>query len=330
MFAPQTVMQVKKMILEGPESTKDEAEIQMYLLALKNSLLPEAVPILNRFAESEVGSCSTIALTALQRYDVSLINSEVNPSPSQLHILLLFQKARTESRCCCFQVKQTVNRVYHQNLRIYEKNVRAAAADVILSSNPSYMEVKNLLLSIGNLPHEMNKYMLSKIQDILRFEMPARCVKQRQCVRLNKTNVDDMMTRALIFTARSSDKLWRTWSPTTTTALLRLGPRLHSQDLWHVSKNTTKNTFLQNLGHVYLNISFIRKSFWQGCEVINLTACIIKNYVLPLKCLNTFCYLTPFCVHMTLNSHQKKIRQPNMHVGAHVIRPYVRKMLCVL
>ncbi|XP_017264545.1 microsomal triglyceride transfer protein large subunit [Kryptolebias marmoratus] len=147
-----TVMQVKKIILEGPESTKDEAEVQMYLLALKNSLLPESIPIFNRFAESEVGSYSTIALTALQRYDVSLITSEV---------------------------KQTVNRVYHQNLRIYEKNVRAAAADVILSSNPSYMEVKNLLLSIGNLPHEMNKYMLSKIQDILRFEMPASKVIRR-------------------------------------------------------------------------------------------------------------------------------------------------------
>lgn len=74
------------------------------------------------------------------------------------------------------QVKRTVNRVYHQNQRIYEKNVRAAAADVILSSNPSYIEVKNLLLSIGNLPHEMNKYMLSKIQDILRFQLPARFV----------------------------------------------------------------------------------------------------------------------------------------------------------
>lgn len=73
-------------------------------------------------------------------------------------------------------MKRTVGRVYHQNQRIYEKNVRAAAADVILSSNPSYMEVKNLLLSIGNLPHEMNKYMLSKIQDIIRFQMPARCV----------------------------------------------------------------------------------------------------------------------------------------------------------
>lgn len=70
-----------------------------------------------------------------------------------------------------------MSRVYHQNRRIYEKNVRAAAADVILSSNPSYTEVKNLLLSIGHLPHEMNKYMLSKIQDILRFQLPARFVR---------------------------------------------------------------------------------------------------------------------------------------------------------
>uniref|UniRef100_A0A8C6KEH8 Microsomal triglyceride transfer protein n=1 Tax=Nothobranchius furzeri TaxID=105023 RepID=A0A8C6KEH8_NOTFU len=101
------VMQAKKLILEGPESTKDEAEVQMYLLALKNCLLPEAIPILTKFAESEVGSYSIIALTALQRYDVGLMTSEV---------------------------KQTVNRVYHQNLRIYEKNVRAAAADVILST----------------------------------------------------------------------------------------------------------------------------------------------------------------------------------------------------
>uniref|UniRef100_A0A8C7Z0Y0 Microsomal triglyceride transfer protein n=1 Tax=Oryzias sinensis TaxID=183150 RepID=A0A8C7Z0Y0_9TELE len=141
-----TVVQVKKMILEGPDSTKVESEVQVYLLALKNSLLPEAIPIFTKYAESEVGSYNTIALTALQRYDVSLLTSEV---------------------------KRTVNRIYHQTQRIYEKNVRVAAADVILSSNPSYMEVKNLLLSIGNLPHEMNKYMLSKIQDNLRFQLPA-------------------------------------------------------------------------------------------------------------------------------------------------------------
>ncbi|MEQ2298712.1 hypothetical protein AMECASPLE_008224, partial [Ameca splendens] len=158
-----TVVQVKKMILEGPESTQVESEVQMYLLALKNSLLPEAIPILTKFAESEVGSYSIIALTALDRYDVSLINSKV---------------------------KQTVNRVYHQNRRIYEKNVRAAAADVILSSNPSYIEVKNLLLSIGNLPHEMNKYMLSKIQDILRFQMPASKIVRKALEDMISHNYD--------------------------------------------------------------------------------------------------------------------------------------------
>nr|XP_020457815.1 microsomal triglyceride transfer protein large subunit isoform X1 [Monopterus albus] len=158
-----TVVQVKKLILEGPDSTRVESEVQMYLLALKNSMLPEAIPIFTKYAESEVGAYSTIALTALQRYNANLITDEV---------------------------KQTVNRVYHQNQRIYEKNVRAAAADIILSSNPSYIEVKNLLLSIGNLPHEMNKYMVSKIQDILRFEMPASKIIQRALKDMNTHNYD--------------------------------------------------------------------------------------------------------------------------------------------
>ncbi|XP_022069073.2 microsomal triglyceride transfer protein large subunit isoform X1 [Acanthochromis polyacanthus] len=158
-----TVVKVKKMILDGPKSTKEESEVQMYLLALKNSLLPEAIPIFTKYTESEVGAYCTIALTALQRYDVKLMTSEV---------------------------KQTVNRVYHQNRRIYEKNVRAAAADVILSSNPSYMEVKNLLLSIGNLPHEMNKYMLSKIQDIMRFEMPASKILRKAMKDMVSHNYD--------------------------------------------------------------------------------------------------------------------------------------------
>uniref|UniRef100_A0A8D3C1U3 Vitellogenin domain-containing protein n=1 Tax=Scophthalmus maximus TaxID=52904 RepID=A0A8D3C1U3_SCOMX len=156
-----TVVQVKKMILDGPDSTQAESEVQMYLLALKNSLLPEAIPIFTKYAESEVGAYCTIALSALQRYDVKLMTNEV---------------------------KLTVNRVYHQNRRIYEKNVRAAAADVILNSNPSYIEVKNLLLSIGNLPHEMNKYMLSKIQDILRFQLPASKVLRQAMKDMNSHN----------------------------------------------------------------------------------------------------------------------------------------------
>ncbi|XP_016890763.1 microsomal triglyceride transfer protein large subunit [Cynoglossus semilaevis] len=150
-----------KMILEGPESTQVDSKVQMYLLALKNSLLPEAIPIFTKYAESEVGAYSTIALSSLQRYDVKFMTKAV---------------------------KQTVNRVYHQSRRIYEKNVRAAAADVILSSNPSYMEVKNLLLSIGNLPHELNKYMVSKIQDILRFHMSASKVIRHVMEDMNSHN----------------------------------------------------------------------------------------------------------------------------------------------
>uniref|UniRef100_A0A673GVR7 Microsomal triglyceride transfer protein large subunit-like n=1 Tax=Sinocyclocheilus rhinocerous TaxID=307959 RepID=A0A673GVR7_9TELE len=150
-----TVVKVKKMLLAGPDSTRVESEVQMYLLALKNALLPEGVPVLAKYAESEVGAFSTIAITALQRYNPELITPEV---------------------------KKMLNRIYHQNQRIYEKNVRAAAADVIMNSSPSYMEVKNLLLSIGHLPHEMNKYMLSKVQDILRFEMPA-CKLVRQVMK---------------------------------------------------------------------------------------------------------------------------------------------------
>ncbi|XP_076869644.1 microsomal triglyceride transfer protein large subunit [Brachyhypopomus gauderio] len=140
------VVTVRELLLAGPDSSQDEAQVQMYLLALKNALLPEAVPLLTRYAESETGAIGTIAITALQRYDPQLITPEV---------------------------KRTLNRVYHQNRRVYEKSVRAAAADVILSSDPTYTEVKNLLLSIEHLPQEMNKYMLSKVQDILRFDLPA-------------------------------------------------------------------------------------------------------------------------------------------------------------
>lgn len=68
------------MILEGPESTQVDSKVQMYLLALKNSLLPEAIPIFTKYAESEVGAYSTIALSSLQRYDVKFMTKAVSQS----------------------------------------------------------------------------------------------------------------------------------------------------------------------------------------------------------------------------------------------------------
>ncbi|XP_068260091.1 microsomal triglyceride transfer protein large subunit [Nyctibius grandis] len=140
------VVEAKRLILNRLEKAKKDDNVRMYLLALKNALLPEAIPLLLKYAESEEGPISNLAVTALQRYDPSFLTKEV---------------------------KETMNRIYHQNRKVHEKTVRTTAAAIILNSNPSHMEVKNILLSIGELPLEMNKYMLSMIQDILRFEMPS-------------------------------------------------------------------------------------------------------------------------------------------------------------
>uniref|UniRef100_A0A8C3BB72 Microsomal triglyceride transfer protein n=1 Tax=Cairina moschata TaxID=8855 RepID=A0A8C3BB72_CAIMO len=140
------VVEAKKLILNRLEKAKKDDNVKMYLLALKNALLPEAIPLLLKYAESEEGHISNTAATAIQRYDPSFLTDEV---------------------------KKTMNRIYHQNRKVHEKTVRTTAAAIILNSNPTYMEVKNILLSIGELPLEMNKYMLSMIQDIIRFEMPS-------------------------------------------------------------------------------------------------------------------------------------------------------------
>uniref|UniRef100_A0A8C9EPY8 Microsomal triglyceride transfer protein n=1 Tax=Pavo cristatus TaxID=9049 RepID=A0A8C9EPY8_PAVCR len=144
------VVEAKKLILGRLEKPKKDDNVRMYLLALKNALLPEAIPLLLKYAESEEGHISNAAVTTLQRYDPSVLTNEV---------------------------KKTMNRIYHQNRKVHEKTVRTTAAAIILNSNPSYMEVKNILLSIGELPLEMNKYMLSIIQDILQLEKPSRYIK---------------------------------------------------------------------------------------------------------------------------------------------------------
>ncbi|XP_006876440.1 PREDICTED: microsomal triglyceride transfer protein large subunit [Chrysochloris asiatica] len=148
----KAVVEAKKLILEGLEKPEKKEDTTMYLLALKNALLPEGIPMLLKYAEAGEGPVSHLATTTLQRYDIPFITDEV---------------------------KKTLNRIYHQNHKVHEKTVRTTAAAIILNNNPSYIEVKNLLLSIGELPKEMNKYMLSMFQDILRFEMPASKMVRR-------------------------------------------------------------------------------------------------------------------------------------------------------
>ncbi|XP_078425239.1 microsomal triglyceride transfer protein large subunit [Cetorhinus maximus] len=140
------VIKAKEMILKGAESAQKESEIQMYILSLKNSFLPAAIPVLLKHAESGTGPVSNIAVAAIQKYEQAYITEEV---------------------------RKVMNRIYHQSRKIHEKTVRTTAADIIFNNNPSYMEVKNILLSIGELPTEMSKYLLSKIQDVLRFQLPG-------------------------------------------------------------------------------------------------------------------------------------------------------------
>ncbi|XP_021052005.1 microsomal triglyceride transfer protein large subunit [Mus pahari] len=158
----KAVVEAKKLILGGLEKPEKKEDTTMYLLALKNALLPEGIPLLLKYAEAGEGPVSHLATTVLQRYDVSFITDEV---------------------------KKTLNRIYHQNRKVHEKTVRTTAAAVILK-NPSYMDVKNILLSIGELPKEMNKYMLTVVQDILNFEMPASKMIRRVLKEMAVHNYD--------------------------------------------------------------------------------------------------------------------------------------------
>ena len=73
----QGVVEAKKLMLGGLEKAEKKEDIMMYLLALKNALLPEAIPLLLKYAESGEGPISHLATTSLQRYDVSFITDEV-------------------------------------------------------------------------------------------------------------------------------------------------------------------------------------------------------------------------------------------------------------
>ena len=76
-------MEAKKLILGNLEKTNKADDVKVYLLALKNALLPEAIPVLLKYAESGEGPISNVAATALQRYDYSFINSEVKNQNKQ-------------------------------------------------------------------------------------------------------------------------------------------------------------------------------------------------------------------------------------------------------
>ncbi|XP_060710080.1 microsomal triglyceride transfer protein-like [Hemiscyllium ocellatum] len=139
----QEVETGKKTILKGLNVATEEADIKMYLLALKNALLPETIPLLLKYTEWKSSSVAAIAVTVLQRFPNIYITQEV---------------------------KKQMNMIFHQSVNQYGVPVRLAAFDVILNNHPSAMEMKNILLSIGEIESELSKFIVAKLQNILRSD----------------------------------------------------------------------------------------------------------------------------------------------------------------
>lgn len=71
------MVEAEKLILGGLGKAEKKEDIMMYLLALKNALIPEGIPLLLKYAEAGEGPISHLAITSLQRYDVPFITNEV-------------------------------------------------------------------------------------------------------------------------------------------------------------------------------------------------------------------------------------------------------------
>uniref|UniRef100_A0A8C4N200 Microsomal triglyceride transfer protein n=2 Tax=Eptatretus burgeri TaxID=7764 RepID=A0A8C4N200_EPTBU len=139
------VREAWKRLLAGSDTNNSDTEIQTHLLALKNTFLPETVHIFTKHAELGPGATSAIAISGLQGFPSEFITHEVNSA---------------------------MNRIYHQSNQIYEKTVRVAAAERILTGNPSEAEVRNILLSLHSLTPEMAKFILARVEDLLRVGHP--------------------------------------------------------------------------------------------------------------------------------------------------------------
>lgn len=92
-------MEAKKLILGGLEKAEKKEDTRMYLLALKNALLPEGIPSLLKYAEAGEGPISHLATTTLQRYDLPFITDEVKS-------LRIFVTLTEEKKKACLNMSQ--------------------------------------------------------------------------------------------------------------------------------------------------------------------------------------------------------------------------------
>ncbi|KAH0623543.1 hypothetical protein JD844_006408 [Phrynosoma platyrhinos] len=132
-------LRIETLVQELKTTSKDSEKV-IYLLSLKNALLPSSIPTLLHYAEEGSAATSATALSALQRYSTQHISDTV---------------------------KKAMKRIFHEVRRPYPKISRLAAAEILLDNDPSPMDFTNTLLATREIDPEMSRFLLSKIQGIL-------------------------------------------------------------------------------------------------------------------------------------------------------------------
>nr|XP_013795601.1 PREDICTED: microsomal triglyceride transfer protein large subunit-like [Apteryx mantelli mantelli] len=135
-------------ILQGLGRAKEESEVVIYLVSLRNALLPETIPTLLHYAEEGPAAVAAAAVAALQGFPTQHISGEV---------------------------KRAMRRIFHEKRKSYEKTCRLTAAEILLDNKPLPMDVINILLATKELETEMATLLQLKVQNSLHAEHhPAR------------------------------------------------------------------------------------------------------------------------------------------------------------
>ncbi|NXG28914.1 MTP protein, partial [Dromaius novaehollandiae] len=137
----QEVERGAETILQGLGNAKEESEVVLHLMALRNALLPESIPTLLRYTEEGPAAVTAAAVAALQRFPTQHVSSEV---------------------------KRAMRRIFHEKRKSYEKTCRLAAAEILLDHEPLPMDVVNILLATTEMETELATLLRLKIQNSLR------------------------------------------------------------------------------------------------------------------------------------------------------------------
>ncbi|XP_053307148.1 microsomal triglyceride transfer protein-like [Spea bombifrons] len=144
----QDVEYGKSTLIEGLKNAEDEAELKIYLLSLKNAQLPETIPLIMEYTEDHSSVVCSAALSALQDFPAEYISTK--------------------------EVKDVLRNIFHQTHQQYDKKCRLLAAETLLATDFSQMDLVSVLQGLDSVDNETAKLLLSKIQKSLTFKHPFK------------------------------------------------------------------------------------------------------------------------------------------------------------